>query len=49
MGTPANKTRIVCTIGPASESQGVMEKMLLAGMRSHGSIFPLGILRVTGR
>jgi pyruvate kinase len=30
---PANKTKIVCTIGPASESQQVMERMLLAGMK----------------
>jgi len=39
---PLNKTKIVCTIGPASEKQEVMEQMLLAGMNvarlnfSHG-------------
>ena len=45
MPLPLHKTKLVCTIGPASQSQEVMEQMILAGMNvarlnfSHGD-FP---------
>jgi pyruvate kinase len=42
MAFPANKTKLVCTVGPASDTPQILEKMLLAGMNvvrlnfSHG-------------
>lgn len=32
MTLPANKTKIICTIGPSSDSPEVLSKMILAGM-----------------
>jgi pyruvate kinase len=42
MAFPANKTKLVCTVGPASDSPEILQQMLLAGMNvvrlnfSHG-------------
>ena len=32
MRLPAHKTKIVCTIGPASRSEAVLERLMLQGM-----------------
>jgi hypothetical protein len=32
MKLPAHKTKIVCTIGPASNSEAVLERLMLQGM-----------------
>jgi len=32
MALPAHKTKIICTLGPATEDQKILEQMLLAGM-----------------
>ena len=43
MAFPANKTKLVCTIGPASDSPQIIEQMILAGLNvarlnfSHGN------------
>lgn len=59
MRLPKNKTKIVCTIGPASESPEVMEQMIRAGMNvarinfSHGDFAShqraIGNLRAAAR
>ena len=32
MPLPDHKTKIICTVGPASESPDVLERMIRAGM-----------------
>ena len=42
MAFPANKTKLVCTVGPASDSPAILQQMILSGMNvvrlnfSHG-------------
>lgn len=42
MNLPLNKTKIVSTIGPASEPPAVMKEMIEAGMKIARLIFPHG-------
>ncbi len=44
MKLPAHKTKIVCTIGPASRSEALLERLMLQGMNvarlnfAHGTL-----------
>ena len=39
MPFPANKTKLVCTIGPASDSAAMLENIILAGMNVTDELF----------
>ncbi|HUO77952.1 MAG TPA: pyruvate kinase [Thermodesulfovibrionales bacterium] len=49
MKLPPHKTKIVCTIGPASESPAMMEEMIIAGMGVARLNFSHGVLEDHGR
>ena len=39
------KTKIICTIGPASESEEKLRELMLAGMNVHVLTFPMEAIR----
>lgn len=43
------KTKIICTLGPAVDSEETIRKLILAGMNAAGSTFPTAPMRATGR
>lgn len=49
MRLPKHKTKIVCTIGPASRSEAVLERLMLLGMNVRGSTLPTGPWTATAR
>ncbi|KAF0215928.1 MAG: pyruvate [Geobacteraceae bacterium] len=49
MSLPAHMTKLVCTIGPASETPEVMEQMLMAGMNVARINFSHGAFESHGR
>jgi len=49
MKLPAHKTKLVCTIGPASRSEALPELLMLQGMNVARLNFAHGTLRGMGR
>ncbi len=42
MAFPANRTKLVCTVGPASDSTDILERLILSGMNVVGLNFSHG-------